>query len=391
MVQSAGCRRWLLDDRLAWSGVAGGWRTPRARRPARPAGRPAAQDALGRDGPAGHGRDQPAAGDGDGDPRLAARRQRRRCGDRGQRRARAWSSRCRAASAATCSPSSGMPRPRSSIGLNASGRAPAAATIELFKAKGLATIPDHGPLSWSVPGCVDGWDQLRKRFGTKPWSELLAPAIAYAETGFPVSEIIAADWQERRAEPASRSPPRPPASCPADTRPQAGSIFRNPGLARSLRAIAQDGRDAFYQGPLADAIVRYSQSVGGLFSPAGLRRAHQHVRRSGLDQLSRLRRLGAAAQRPGDRRAPDAQPARAVRPQERGAAVGRGAASDDRGQEAGLRRSGQVLRRPRLRPGAGRDPDLQAVRRAPARRDRSPSRPICTRRRASPCRPTRST
>src|SRR5271157_1428510 len=80
-------------------------------------------------------------------------------------------------------------------GLNASGRAPAAATIDLFKTKGLTAIPTHGPLSWSVPGCVDGWDQLRKRFGTKTLSELLAPAIAYAETGFPVSEIIAADWR----------------------------------------------------------------------------------------------------------------------------------------------------------------------------------------------------
>ncbi len=84
-------------------------------------------------------------------------------------------------------------------GLNASGRAPAAATIDFFKAKGLTAIPTYGPLSWSVPGCVDGWDQLRKRFGTKAWPELLAPAIDYAETGFPVSEIIAADWRACRA------------------------------------------------------------------------------------------------------------------------------------------------------------------------------------------------
>ena len=74
-----------------------------------------------------------------------------------------------------------------------------------------------------------------------------------------------------------RSPPRPPATFPAAMRPQAGSIFRNPGLARSLRTIAQDGRDAFYRGPLADAIVRYSQSVGGLFSHSGFRRAHQQL------------------------------------------------------------------------------------------------------------------
>jgi gamma-glutamyltranspeptidase / glutathione hydrolase len=150
-------------------------------------------------------------------------------------------------------------------GLNASGRAPAAATIELFKAKGLTAIPTHGPLSWSVPGCVDGWDQLRKRFGTRPWPELLAPAIDYAETGFPVSEIIAADWLS--AEPSLKVIPSS-AACflPTGHAPEKGTIFRNPSLARSLRAIAQGGRDAFYQGPLAEAIVHYSKNVGGLFS-----------------------------------------------------------------------------------------------------------------------------
>jgi gamma-glutamyltranspeptidase/glutathione hydrolase len=150
-------------------------------------------------------------------------------------------------------------------GLNASGRAPAAATIELFKAKGLTAIPTHGPLSWSVPGCVDGWDQLRKRFGTRPWPELLAPAIDYAETGFPVSEIIAADWLS--AEPSLKVIPSS-AACflPTGHAPEKGTIFRNPSLARSLRAIAQGGRDAFYQGPLAEAIVHYSTNVGGLFS-----------------------------------------------------------------------------------------------------------------------------
>jgi gamma-glutamyltranspeptidase / glutathione hydrolase len=150
-------------------------------------------------------------------------------------------------------------------GLNASGRAPAAATIDLFKAKGLTAIPTHGPLSWSVPGCVDGWDQLRKRFGTRAWPELLAPAIDYAETGFPVSEIIAADW--RGAEPNLKVIPSS-AACflPSGHAPAKGTIFRNPSLARSLRAIAQGGRDAFYQGPLAEAIVHYSATVGGLFS-----------------------------------------------------------------------------------------------------------------------------
>src|SRR5512135_3561501 len=79
-------------------------------------------------------------------------------------------------------------------GLNASGRAPYAATLERFDPLAVTAIPTHGPLSWSVPGCVDGWEQLRARFGSKPLADLLAPAIAYAEEGFPVSEIIADDW-----------------------------------------------------------------------------------------------------------------------------------------------------------------------------------------------------
>ena len=150
-------------------------------------------------------------------------------------------------------------------GLNASGRAPAAATIELFRARGLTAIPTQGPLSWSVPGCVDGWDQLRKRFGSRPWPELLASAIDYAETGFPVSEIIAADWQS--AEPSLKVIPSS-AACylPSGHAPEKGTIFRNPSLAKSLKAIAQGGRDAFYQGPTAEAIVSYSTAVGGLFS-----------------------------------------------------------------------------------------------------------------------------
>ena len=234
------------------------------------------------------------------------------------------------------------------IGLNASGRSPAAATIELFRAKGLTKIPVHGPMSWSVPGCVDGWDQLRRRFGTRSWDELLAPAIAYADLGFPVSEIIAGDWKE--AEPSLREIPTS-AACylPGGHAPAVGAVFRNPGLARSLRAIASDGRDAFYKGPLADAIVRYSQAAGGLFSHQDFA---EHTS-TFVDPVSTNYRGYDVWELP-----PNGQGIAALqmlnllepyRPQGHGAAVGRGAAPDDRGQEAGLRGPGQVLRRPRFR------------------------------------------
>jgi gamma-glutamyltranspeptidase/glutathione hydrolase len=150
-------------------------------------------------------------------------------------------------------------------GLNASGRAPASASIEFFKQKGLDTIPTFGPLSWSVPGCVDGWDQLRERFGTKAWPELLAPAIEYAESGFPVSEIIAAGWSASQ-ESLEAIPTSAQCFLPGGHAPAKGDVFKNPGLARSLRIIAHNGRDAFYRGPLAEAIVKYSQAAGGLFS-----------------------------------------------------------------------------------------------------------------------------
>jgi gamma-glutamyltranspeptidase/glutathione hydrolase len=150
-------------------------------------------------------------------------------------------------------------------GLNASGRAPYAATIAAFREKGLSQIPAHGPLSWSVPGCVDGWEQLRARFGSRPMSELLAPAIAYAADGFPVSEIIAGDWEAAAAE-LSTVPTSAACFLPDGRAPRTGDVFRNPGLARSLRLIAQSGRDAFYRGPIADSIVAYSSRVGGMFS-----------------------------------------------------------------------------------------------------------------------------
>ncbi len=151
------------------------------------------------------------------------------------------------------------------LGLNGSGRAPYAANRALFREKRLALIPTQGPLSWSVPGCVDGWAQLQSRFGTKPLAEVLAPAIEYAEQGFPVTEIIAHDWQEAAAE-LSKIPTSARCYLPGGSAPKVGDSFKNPGLARSLRLVAEGGRDAYYRGPIAESIVAYSRQLGGLFS-----------------------------------------------------------------------------------------------------------------------------
>lgn len=150
-------------------------------------------------------------------------------------------------------------------GLNASGRSPYALSRQIFREKGLMQIPNTGPLSWSVPGCVDGWDLLLKKFGTKKYSELLKPAIDYAENGFPVSEIIGRSWQASQGS-LQKWPDSARTFLPNGRAPEIGQIVRNPDLARSYRLIAEHGRDAFYKGEIARKIVAFSEQNGGYFS-----------------------------------------------------------------------------------------------------------------------------
>ncbi|HEY1188849.1 MAG TPA: gamma-glutamyltransferase [Gemmata sp.] len=153
------------------------------------------------------------------------------------------------------------------FGLNASGRAPGKATLAYFAEKKLKDIPTSGPLSWSVPGCVDGWDQLRARFGTKSFKELLAPSIEYAEQGVPVPEVIAGHWQSvnKMRDPGMRETFLVRAGDVARA-PRAGEVFKNPHLARSYKQIAAGGRDAYYKGEIAEKLVEFSDQVGGLFA-----------------------------------------------------------------------------------------------------------------------------
>jgi gamma-glutamyltranspeptidase/glutathione hydrolase len=151
-------------------------------------------------------------------------------------------------------------------GLNASGRSPYKATRAFFAEKGLKAIPGRGPLSWSVPGCVDGWDALERRFGTMQLAQLLEPSIRYAEEGFPVTEVIAGYW--RLAEMRALDEGGVRTYTVEGKSPRAGELFKNPNLARSYREIASHGRDGYYKGRIAAEIVAFSDRVGGLFSPA---------------------------------------------------------------------------------------------------------------------------
>ncbi len=139
-------------------------------------------------------------------------------------------------------------------GLNASGRAPSTATLDAFRSRGLSDIPGGGPLSVSVPGAVDGWAELLQRFGTKTLARVLEPAISYARDGYAVTPIIAGQWQS--AEDRLAKDPAAAATFLVGGRaPRAGETFANPKLAATLQAIARGGRDAFYRGPLAQAIA----------------------------------------------------------------------------------------------------------------------------------------
>ena len=150
-------------------------------------------------------------------------------------------------------------------GLNASGRSPQSLTLQHFRDIGMQSIPYLGPLTVSVPGAVDGWFELHGRYGRLPMSELLQPAIDYAEEGFPVTEFIADLWQEN-VESRQEFPGVKEVYMPDGKAPQTGDVFRNPNLANTYRMIAAGGRDAFYKGDIAKKIDAYMAEQGGFLT-----------------------------------------------------------------------------------------------------------------------------
>jgi gamma-glutamyltranspeptidase/glutathione hydrolase len=154
-------------------------------------------------------------------------------------------------------------------GLNGSGRSPRELTLDRWRGLGLSRIPAVGPLSVSVPGAVDGWFALHHRFGRLPMKDLLAPTIDTAREGFPVSEVIADAWAAN-AESLRDQPGFLQTFCPEGRAPRKGEIFRNPGLAATLEAVASGGRDAFYEGEIAERIEAFVKTAGGFLSQRDL-------------------------------------------------------------------------------------------------------------------------
>ncbi|HEY3082094.1 MAG TPA: gamma-glutamyltransferase, partial [Chloroflexota bacterium] len=149
--------------------------------------------------------------------------------------------------------------------LNASGRAPLAVRLDDYRSRFGGRMPQQGIHSVTVPGTVDGWTTLLARFGTMTLRQVLEPAIEYAQDGFPVSEVIARAWQTS-VERLSRHPDAARTFLVAGRSPRAGELFRQPNLARTLRRLAEGGRDAFYRGEIAEQIVACSDREGGLFT-----------------------------------------------------------------------------------------------------------------------------
>jgi len=150
-------------------------------------------------------------------------------------------------------------------GLNACGRAPHDLSRDVFSEQGLERIPPRGPMSWTVPGCVDGWFALHERFGRLPVADLLAPTIHHAARGVRVPPVIASMWQAAERALTDDDGARETFLLHGRA-PHPGERVRNTDLAAALRMIAQEGQEAFYRGEIADRLVSFSKESGGYFS-----------------------------------------------------------------------------------------------------------------------------
>lgn len=169
------------------------------------------------------------------------------------------------------------PKTREVQGLAGSGRSPRGLSLETVRSRAVnGVLPTHGAVTVSVPGAVDGWWTLHQRHGRLKWAELFEPAIGYATEGVPVAPVVAhylgagvrgLRRPERKIEEIDNALRT---FAPAGEAPQEGQVFRNPDLARTYRMIARGGRDAFYDGPIADTIERYFRRIGGWMTRADL-------------------------------------------------------------------------------------------------------------------------
>ena len=156
-------------------------------------------------------------------------------------------------------------------GLNASGPAPRSLSCAFLAAQGATAMPASGIHAVTVPGTVDGWAKMHHRFGKLPWGSLFEPAIAYAECGFPVPEVVRELWAAPDAINKLRAiPETAEVFLPGNQPPQTGDVFRNHALAAAYRMVAEEGSAAVYRGDLATAIIQTSRRMGGTMTAEDL-------------------------------------------------------------------------------------------------------------------------
>jgi len=153
--------------------------------------------------------------------------------------------------------------------INASGWAPTGLTIDFLKSQGQTTMPQTGIHSVTVPGCVDGWAKLHRRFGKLPWAELFQPAIYFADHGYPVTEMIGNAWKTEEAK-LGKDQNGQRIFLRDGHAPKIGDVFRDPEMAAALKLLAAQGPAAFYKGAIAQAILKTSQRLGGKMTASDL-------------------------------------------------------------------------------------------------------------------------
>jgi len=149
------------------------------------------------------------------------------------------------------------------VAFNGSGKAPAAATVDWYLKQGISEIERQSPHSVIVPGVIDAWDQLIKKHGSMDLGELLQPAIALARDGYVITPRVGLDWESQK-EVLAKDANAARRFLPNGRPPGVGDVHHQPELAQTLQKIADHGRDAFYTGEVAEDIVSYLQSLGGL-------------------------------------------------------------------------------------------------------------------------------
>ena len=157
--------------------------------------------------------------------------------------------------------------------LNGSGRAPANLSLDRLEKEGLTELPPYHPYTVTVPGACDAWFTLNEKFGNRPMNEVLSPAIELATKGFPVAPLTSYFWQAA-AQRQLKFAKNGDQLLINGNAPQPGQIFKNPGLAKTFSLIAKEGREAFYQGIIGEAVVKVINESGGCLSLSDLENHH---------------------------------------------------------------------------------------------------------------------